>query len=57
MTVQTHLAALEEKHSELEKKLHSVMTSPSSHDQEIASIKRQKLQLKDEMERLSQATS
>lgn len=57
MTVQTHLAALEEKHSELEKKLHSVMASPSSHDQEIASIKRQKLQLKDEIERLSQATS
>ncbi|WP_174802345.1 YdcH family protein [Martelella limonii] len=55
MTVQTHLAALEEKHSELEKKLHAVMTSPSSHDEEIASIKRRKLQLKDEMERLQHA--
>ena len=56
MTVQTHLAALEEKHSELEKKLHHVMSSPSSHDEEIAAIKRQKLSLKDEMERLQQAT-
>ncbi|MGV0877413.1 DUF465 domain-containing protein [Martelella sp. FLE1502] len=52
MTVQTHLAALEEKHSELEKKLHDVMASPSSPDQEIASIKRRKLHLKDEIERL-----
>ena len=57
MTVQTHLAALEEKHSELEKKLHTILASPSSRDQEIASIKRKKLHLKDEMERLHHPTS
>ncbi|AJY47869.1 YdcH family protein [Martelella endophytica] len=54
MTVQTHLAALEEKHSALERRLQNVMSSPSSHDDEIVDIKRRKLQLKDEMERLQQ---
>ncbi|TNB49532.1 DUF465 domain-containing protein [Martelella lutilitoris] len=57
MTVQTHLAALEEKHSALEKKLQSVMSSPSSHDEEINELKRKKLQLKDEIERLQHSAN
>lgn len=57
MTVQTHLTALEAKHSELEKKLQTAMTSPSSDDAEIADIKRRKLLLKDQMERLQQTAN
>ncbi|TCT40238.1 YdcH family protein [Martelella mediterranea] len=53
MTVQTHLAALEEKHSQLEKRINQVMASPSSPDEEIVDLKRKKLHLKEEIERLS----
>lgn len=55
MTVQTHIAALEEKHSEVDKKLNDAIASPSSHDEEIVKLKRKKLYLKDEMERLQQS--
>ncbi|MET3598454.1 YdcH family protein [Martelella mangrovi] len=57
MTVQTHLAALEEKHSALEKELQNVISSPSSQDEEIAELKRKKLVLKDEIERLQQSVN
>ena len=57
MTVQTHLAALENKHSQLEKKLNDAIASPSSPDQEIVDIKRKKLHLKDEIERIQHAVS
>ena len=52
MTIEAHLKSLEQKHVALERELHSAMTSPSSDDQQIADIKRRKLRLKDEMERL-----
>ncbi|WP_176086264.1 DUF465 domain-containing protein [Martelella sp. HB161492] len=57
MTVQTHIASLEEKHADLEKKLRHVMTSPSSNDEEISELKRRKLQLKDEMKRMQTASN
>ncbi|KKX30432.1 MULTISPECIES: DUF465 domain-containing protein [unclassified Rhizobium] len=56
MTIQAHLASLEKKHSALEEELQSVLSSPSSDDQQIAAIKRRKLLLKDEMERLRSKT-
>ncbi|MBB4063127.1 YdcH family protein [Gellertiella hungarica] len=52
MTIEAHLKSLEQKHVALEKELHSAMASPSMDDQQIAEIKRRKLRLKDEMERL-----
>jgi len=52
MTIQAHLASLEKKHGDLEEELHETLASPSSADRDIAEIKRRKLKLKDEMERL-----
>jgi hypothetical protein len=52
MTIEAHLAALEQKHGVLEDELQTVLSSPSSEDQTIAEIKRRKLRVKDEIERL-----
>ncbi|HET7413742.1 MAG TPA: DUF465 domain-containing protein [Pararhizobium sp.] len=52
MTIEAHLAALEQKHGTLEDELQTVLSSPSSEDQTIAEIKRRKLRVKDEIERL-----
>lgn len=52
MTLSTHIQTLEQKHQALEDKLQSLTTSPSIPDTEIAEVKRQKLQLKDEICRL-----
>ena len=52
MTIQAHLASLEKKHGALEEELSTVLASPSSDDRQIAELKRRKLRLKDEMERL-----
>ncbi|QLF68088.1 DUF465 domain-containing protein [Peteryoungia desertarenae] len=56
MTIQAHLESLEKKHGALEEKLHDALTSPSVNDQHIAELKRLKLRLKDEMERLRSST-
>lgn len=56
MTIQAHLASLEKKHGALEEELHLALTSPSVDDQEIADLKRRKLRIKDEMERLKAST-
>ncbi|WP_099865421.1 YdcH family protein [Pararhizobium haloflavum] len=53
MTVQAHLATLQQKHGSLEEQLHAEMTRPSSQDHVIADLKRKKLRIKDEIERLS----
>ncbi|MBM7050246.1 MULTISPECIES: YdcH family protein [Rhizobium] len=52
MTVQAHLESLEKKHVALEEELHVARTSPSINDTEIADIKRRKLRVKDEIQRL-----
>ena len=52
MTVQAHLESLEKKPVALEEALHAAMSSPSSDDTEIADIKRRKLRVKDEIQRL-----
>jgi len=56
MTIQAHLESLEKKHGALEEKLHTALTSPSADDREIAELKRLKLRIKDEMERLKAST-
>ncbi len=52
MTIEAHLATLEKKHFALEEELHAAINRPSSEDETIAEIKRRKLRIKDEIERL-----
>lgn len=52
MSIEAHLATLEKKHFALEEELHAAMNTPSAEDQSIADLKRRKLRIKDEIERL-----
>ena len=52
MTMQAHLVELERRHQALEDKIAEALTHSSSDDLEIVEMKRQKLHLKDEIERL-----
>ena len=52
MSLQTRLAELERKHSQLEDAIAQAVASPSSSDLSLAELKRKKLQLKDEIERV-----
>lgn len=56
MTIEAHLATLEKKHFALEEELHAAIKQPSAEDQAIADIKRRKLRIKDEIERLRSST-
>jgi hypothetical protein len=56
MTIQAHIASLEKKHGDLEEELQSILLSPSSDDKEIVELKRRKLRLKDELQRLKADT-
>jgi hypothetical protein len=52
MTMQAHLAELERRHRALEDEIAEALTHPSSDGLKIAELKRRKLQVKDEIERL-----
>lgn len=52
MNTKAHLASLERKHNELEKEISKEMSTPSTDDFVITNLKRQKLALKDEIEKL-----
>ena len=52
MSLETHLSQLARKHEALEQELHDAMQSPSVDDLRIAELKRKKLHLKDEINRL-----
>ena len=52
MSLQSHLSELSAKHQALESQLDSALQHPSIDSVEIARIKRRKLQLKDEMQRI-----
>jgi len=52
MSTEAHIKELERKHDVLEKELTDAMAHSSSDDLEIADLKRRKLHLKDEIERL-----
>ena len=56
MTIEAHIETLEKKHGALEQALHSTMLHPSTNDNEIAELKRQKLRVKDQIERLRSQT-
>ena len=52
MSVDAHIESLERKHQALEEQLVSLHSSPSTSSERLADVKRQKLTLKDEIERL-----
>lgn len=52
MAMQSHLAELEKRHQALEAEISEAMTHPSADDLTIAELKRKKLHVKDEIERL-----
>lgn len=52
MSLQSHLSELSAKHQALDSQLNSALQHPSMDSVEIARIKRRKLQLKDEMQRI-----
>jgi hypothetical protein len=52
MSLQTHLTELERKHQALEREIQDAINHPSTDDSSIAALKRRKLQLKDEINRL-----
>ena len=52
MAIQAHLAALERKHRTLESELHEALVHLSTDDLQIVELKRRKLMVRDEIERL-----
>lgn len=52
MTVQAHLAELEKRHDALEREIQTELLRPSGDDLKVVTLKRKKLQLKEEIERL-----
>ena len=57
MAIQAHLVELERKHKSLENELHEALVPLSTDDLEIAELKRRKLMVKDEIERLKHSAA
>ena len=53
MSLSSHLEELRRKHETLSERVSNVQQSPGSTDLEITELKKQKLRLKEEIERLS----
>lgn len=52
MTMESHLADLERRHADLDREIAEAMAHPSADDVELAELKKRKLQIKDEINRL-----
>jgi hypothetical protein len=52
MTTESHIAALERRHQELDREIQNEMAHVSYDDQTVAALKRKKLEIKDELTRL-----
>ncbi|HKS85506.1 MAG TPA: DUF465 domain-containing protein [Pseudolabrys sp.] len=52
MSMQSHLAELEKRHQALEDEINECLAHPATDDLKIVELKRRKLQVKDEIERL-----
>lgn len=52
MELQNDLSELERRHRALEREIQDEMSHPAADDLKVATLKRRKLQLKDEIERL-----
>ena len=57
MSIQSHLSELEKRHRALEDEITEALAHPSIDGLKVAELKRRKLQVKDEIERLRQNTS
>ncbi len=57
MSVESHITQLELRHQSLKSKLNEISTSPGIDQSEIVELKRQKLWLKDEINRLQSTGS
>ncbi|OQW57983.1 MAG: hypothetical protein A4S14_19725 [Proteobacteria bacterium SG_bin9] len=57
MAIEAHLVELERKHRNLESELHDALMHLSTDDMQIVELKRRKLYLKDQIERLKHAAS
>ncbi|MGA0541362.1 YdcH family protein [Neotabrizicola sp. VNH66] len=55
MTMASHIAELRKKHENLSDMVEKAQRSPATDDRQIAEWKKQKLKLKEEITRLSQA--
>ncbi|WP_149140190.1 YdcH family protein [Gemmobacter caeruleus] len=55
MTVASHIVELKKKHEHLSDMVEKAQRAPGSSDLEIASLKKQKLKIKEEIERLTHA--
>lgn len=53
MSVESHLAELQRRHEALKKEIEEATTHPGTDDLDITEMKRRKLQIKDEIARLS----
>lgn len=52
MALQGHILELSEKHKKLEQRIHDEMTRPDWDEGAVAVLKKEKLRIKDELERL-----
>jgi len=52
MALDAHLVELSERHRALDRKIEEELARPTADDLKIAELKRQKLRLKDEIERI-----
>ncbi|PZN57851.1 MAG: DUF465 domain-containing protein [Proteobacteria bacterium] len=58
MSLASHLEELQRKHTDIEREINEAMLHPSVDDLEIATLKRRKLAIKDQIEKLkAQPTS
>jgi hypothetical protein len=57
MATSTHLAELEQRHRMLEDEIADALQHPSTDDCKLAELKRRKLQVKDQIARLSHSES
>lgn len=55
MSLANHLDELKKKHGDIEREIDQAMNHPSVDDLEIVKLKRRKLALKDEIEKMSAA--
>ncbi|MDD9976997.1 MAG: DUF465 domain-containing protein [Boseongicola sp.] len=56
MSLSSHLQELRKKHATLSEEVEAAQRSPATDDLMITSLKKQKLKLKEEIERLSHST-
>lgn len=52
MSAQARLAALQQRHAQVDEELRKIATRPAADEQREKELKREKLRLKDEIERL-----